>query len=231
MDPRRTPAGSRHRAVTWVTVPFPRRVLIPVCSMLLLAGCFTGERPTLADPAVGGEPGTPTGDAAVDAVLAKLETSDRIVFSATYTITRAVGPVTTTATVSQDASRRSVTIGDIRYLSTANDLTCDLVTATCEPGLLDARVSDTGVTHEFAGGAAARRLRISASRATGPTTAETETVAGYPSTCVTVPVGAGSERYCANDLGVVSRMLAADVTVELTAVSPSATEELFSTVA
>lgn len=207
-----------------------RRVAVFSCSLLMLAGCFTGERPTFAEPTVGGEPGTPTGDANVDAVLTKLETNDRIVFTAEYTVTRLIGPVTTSARVSQDASRRSVTIGDIRFLSVGTDQTCDLVAATCESGLLDARTSDSGVGHQFADATPAQRLRISVTRATAPTAGRLETIAGYPSACVDVPVGTGTETYCANDLGVISRWSAADVTVELLSVSPSAMDELFATV-
>ncbi len=212
-------------------MPILRRVAALSCSLLALTGCFTGERPSIAEPTLGGEPGTPTGDPNLDAVLQKLETGERIVFTAEYAVTRLAGTVESSARVSQDASRRSVTIGDVRFLSAVIDQTCDLVAATCEDGFNDARVSNTGVSHEFADSAAARQLRISATRATGPTVGRLETIAGYPSACVDVPVGAGSETYCANDLGVVSRVIRADVTVELLAVSPSAMDELFATVA
>jgi len=209
-------------------VPIVRRAAALLLVGGLLTGCFSGERPTLAPPSVGGEPGTSTGDANVDAVLAKLERGDRVVFSATYEITRAVGRVTTEAAVTQDATRLSITIGRVRFLSLGTEQTCDLDAQTCEEGWLDARVSDVGVTHGFSSDVPARRLRIAASRKTGPTTAHTETIAGYPAACVDVPVGNGVETYCANDLDVIARWIAADVTVELTALTPSAGDEQFS---
>ena len=46
---------------------------------------------------------------------------------------------------------------------------------------------------------------------------------------MSVPVGSGAELYCANDLDVIARVQAADVGIELTALSPSPAEEQFST--
>ncbi len=193
---------------------------------VLLTGCFTGERPTLTSAAVGGASGAATGDGAVDSVLQRLETPARTAFTASYTIVRRIGEVSTPAQVTGDAEQTSVTIGDIRFL-TGRDQTCALSSASCTSGMADQQVSDTGVTHEFYGPAAARRLRVAKSRATGPTTAHTDTIGGYPAVCVDVPVGPGSETYCANDLGVISRWISADVTVELDSLSPSASAELF----
>ncbi len=214
-------------------MPATRRVALialGVAGPLLLGGCFTGERPTLQPPAVGGEVGTPTGDSGADDVLTRLEQTTRGSFTAGYTITRLLDSVVTPARVSQDATRTSVTVGDVRFLA-ETDQTCDLSAKSCESGMRDNLISDTGVSHEFYDAAAARRLRIALTRATAPTTTRTETIAGYPSSCVDVPLGAGTETYCANDLGVVARWLAADVTVELDAISPSPTEELFSSAA
>ena len=152
-------------------------VLVAVaCS--LLTGCLTGQRPTLEPAEVGGLPGTDTGDANVDAVLQKLERGDQVVFTANYDIVQLVQQRTTEAIVSQDSTRASITIGRVRFLSLGSQQTCDLDTQTCEDGWLDARVSDTGVTHAFYQDAMARRLRISNTRKTGPTTASTETIAG-----------------------------------------------------
>lgn len=203
-----------------------RAAVSVLAGCVLLAGCFTGERPRLSAAAVGGASGVPTGDDAVDSVLRRLEGTARTTLTATYTVVRHIGEVSTPAQVTQDTERTSVTIGDVRFLSD-RDETCNLSSGSCAKGMVDQQVSDTGVTHEFYGPVAARRLRVAKSRATGPTTAHSETIGGYPAVCVDVPVGAGSETYCANDLGVVSRWVSADVTVELDSLSPSASPELF----
>jgi len=206
-----------------------RLVVFALAAAVVLSGCLTGQRPTLEQAAVGGEPGTSTGDPAVDAVLVKLERSERVVFTAGYTITRAVGGVVTQASVTQDASRLSITIGRVRFLDLGDQQTCKLDLGTCESGFLDARVSDTGVQHAFYREAAARRLRVAVTRKTGPTVAHQEaSIAGYPAVCVDVPLGAGAETYCSNDLDVVARWTAADISVELTTLGPAASDDLFS---
>lgn len=206
-----------------------RSVTLAAAAALLLSGCLTGQRPTLAPPSPGGLPGTPTGDANVDLVLAKLERADQVVFTADYQITQAFGQVVTDASVTQDATRTSITVGRVRFLALGSQQTCNLDSGTCEDGWLDARISDVGATHDFYQDAPAQRLRIANARKTGPTTASTETIAGYPAACVDVPVGAGVEQYCANDLDLIARWTSASVNVELTALSPSVTEERFST--
>ncbi len=208
-------------------MPIVRRLVAVASAGLLLSGCFTGQRPTLAPPAVGGLPGMPTGDANIDAVLSRLERGDQVVFTANYTITRSVGSVVTEAIVTQDATRTAITVGRTRFLSLGSLQTCNLDVKTCEEGWLDARISDTGVTHGFYQDVPARRLRVASTRKTGPTTATTETIAGYPAACVSVPIGAGAEVYCANDLDLIARWTAADLQIELTALSPSTAEEQF----
>jgi hypothetical protein len=202
--------------------------LVTGVALSLLAGCFTGERGTLVDPPPGGEAGRPSGDTNADIVLNLLETKPSLAFTARYQLTLNFGGVVSEATITEDAiSRRSVTIGGVRFLSTGIDQTCTTATGVCEAGLLDARTSDLGFTSTFDREVPAKRLRLSTSRKTGPTTATTEVIAGLPATCVTVPVGAGSELYCALETGGLARMDGADVHVELTTYEGVTTEALF----
>ena len=95
-------------------------------AVLAVAGCATGPRPTLEKPAgassdLGGAPGTPSGDAGADGVLSLLEGTDGATFTATYHITRKLGPQETDATVVQAGDTRSITVGDVRFLHTTQD--------------------------------------------------------------------------------------------------------------
>lgn len=197
---------------------------------LALSGCLTGERPTFAEAPIGGEPGTPTGDPNVDAVLQRLEISAEATATASYAVTLSFGSVQTAATVVQDSSRRSVTIGDVRFLWLGSKQTCDLASGTCESGILDARVSDTGVTSDFDAAVPARRLRTAITKKIGDTTGSQEQIADNPSLCVTVPLSGGDEQYCAGDYGIITRWIAADVKVELLTVTPTVDEQFFATV-
>ncbi len=202
--------------------------LVTVAALSLLAGCFTGERGTLVDPPPGGEVGQPSGDVNADIVLNLLETKPSLAFTASYQLTLNFGSVVSEATVTDDAiSRRSVTIGGIRFLSNGIDQTCTIATGVCEQGLLDARTSDVGFTSTFDREMPAKRLRTATSRKSAPTTTTTEVIAGLPATCVTVPLGAGSELYCALETGGLARMDGADVHIELTTYEGVAREALF----
>lgn len=196
--------------------------------VFLLGGCFTGERPTLVDPPPGGEIGQPSGDANADTVLTLLEAPVVQPFTARYELTLRFGGTVTQGAVTEDGfSRRSVTIGGIRYLDTGIRQTCETATGTCEEGILDARTSDSGFTSTFDRLAPAQRLRLAVSRKGGATTASTETVAGLPATCVTVPVGSGTETYCALQVGGIARWDAADLLAQLTSYEGTASEALF----
>lgn len=182
----------------------------------VLTGCMTGERPTFSDtPAV---IGAFTGDAPVDGVLTLFDSVVDAVFTAEYTITPAIG-VPTTATVTQIApgGARSVTIGDIRFITDETGTrTCRLSAGTCEDGILAQRVSDTGITPDFVFGDVAKRLRIDANRNTGDTSTTIVDVLGYPATCVDVPVSGGTKQYCSLLDGVMSSFVGGDVTVSMT---------------
>ncbi len=196
------------------------------------AGCATGPRPHFADDTgsaalLGGNPGSPSGDAAADGVLALLEGANANSFTATYHITRKLGPNETDATVVQDGDRRAITVGDVRFLHTTADETCSVSANTCEPGTLDARISDYSIGSAFWSGGPARALRVTMTRRSGPPVASTQTVGGQSAQCVDVPVGAGVEHYCATDAGPVARWDTAAVKVELTAFSPTADDSVF----
>jgi hypothetical protein len=184
-----------------------------------MAGCALGPRPHLTEEAaaLGGAPGTPSGDAAADRVLGLLEAVGDGPFTATYQVTRKLGPNVTSGTVVQDGDRRSVTVGDVRFLHTEQDATCILSTKACEPGIQDARISDYSIGSAFWAEAPARALRVSMTRRAGAPVASTQTIAGQESKCADVPVGTGVEHYCATAAGPIARWDTAAVNVELTA--------------
>ena len=149
--------------------------------------------------------------------------------TAAYTITTRFGSGSHPATVVRDGNRRSVTIGDVRFLTDGGRQTCDLTTGACEDDLQEQRVSDTGVTSGFWAASPAQALRIALSRATGPTSASTGTVGGQPATCVTVPSGEGDETTCATPAGILARWDTAAIGVELNSFTPTADGAAFQT--
>jgi hypothetical protein len=210
---RCAPSGSR-RGILCLTA---------VALTVGLAGCFTGARPHLADaPAE-------TGDAAVDAVLDRLEHSRTAVFTADYDVLTRFGGLQTPATVVQAAAdRRSITVGDVRFLyDGATTATCLLDTAACS-GTIDAgQISDTQLAPDFYGTSAAARLRRDAGARVDATTASSEVIAGEPATCVAIPVPSSTSTYCALDSGVLARLDAADVVIDMTAYSAQPDEAQF----
>jgi hypothetical protein len=202
-------------------------VLIAVAAVAV--ACATGPRPHFAEDAaaLGGEPGTPSGDAGADRVLGLLEAVGDGPFTATYHITRKLGPNETNAMVVQDGDKRSITVGDVRFLHTDQDVTCVISRKACEPGTLDARISDYSVGSAFWASGPARALRVALTRRSGPSVPSTQTVAGQEAQCVDVPVGAGVEHYCATPGGPVARWDTAAVAVELTGFADSAELDAF----
>ena len=190
--------------------------LFAVVAGIVGGACGVGERPTLVEAgAVGGAPGSPTGNAAADDVLALLEGELPAEVTADYSIVTKLGGTTRPARVVRSGDRLSVTIGDIRFLDDGGEQTCDLTTGSCETGRQEARVSDTAVTSQFYAAAPARVLRVALARATGEPLASSETVAEHPATCVAVPAGQGDERTCATPEGLVALWDTAAVTVQL----------------
>jgi hypothetical protein len=190
---------------------------IAVAAALLLTSCVTGPRPSFVDDDLA--PGTPIGDAPVDAVLSRLENPTTQPFTADYTIlTKATGG-TSTARAAVDVDRRSITISNIRFLIEGSRTgTCNVDSGRCSNSIDDGRVSDIQVTHEFYGEASARRLRADAAQRIGATAPSAATIAGLGATCVSVPVSAaGAATYCVLENGVLARMDNGDVLIELTA--------------
>src|SRR5688500_13978992 len=102
----------------------------------VLSACATGVRPRLAPEL------STTGRAEVAALLDRLGRLGSAVYSADYEVYLPYGDTTTPVTTVQSAAdRRSLTIGDVRYIVDEGAETCDLATGHCEAGLDAARVS------------------------------------------------------------------------------------------
>lgn len=205
------------------STPMKRRRL-PVLALvaLLLTGCFTGKRPYFSDepfPAL-----APTGDAAIDAVLQKLDAATTGPATAAYSVLTKFGNVTHPATVVLDAGSRSVSIGNVRYVeASAGAVTCaEDNSVPCVEGLVATRVSDIGVTIDFYASEAATRLRRDATSMLAPSISHVETIAEQPALCVDVPLAGGVAVYCALDSGLVARVDDGDVAVNLTLFSAAA---------
>jgi len=194
----------------------------------VLAGCFTGQRPSFEST----EPlPTETGNADIDAVLERLDSVSGSVFSADYDILTKMGNVDSTATVVQARpDRRSITINDIRFLyDDAAVATCELTSGECEATINDARVSNVSLGHEFYGPSFAQRLRVDASRRVAEPRGYTITQAGQQALCVDVPVTGGTVTYCALDNGALARYDGADLFIEMTETSDAVDETKFAT--
>ncbi|CAN5577736.1 hypothetical protein BH23ACT3_BH23ACT3_00300 [soil metagenome] len=200
---------------------------VALLASLGLAGCFTGERPTLAEEAA---VGAPVGDPASDAVLERFAAGPDATFTATYEITNNFGPITRDATVVQAPERRrSVTVGHIRYvIDGPSAQTCDLDTGPpCTDRIDDAAISDLQITHQFYSRSVADRLRVDAERRVGPTDGYVVEIAGRTAHCVSVPVSGGSKVYCVLDEGILAQYQGPDVLIVMTGFDPSPDESAF----
>lgn len=192
-----------------------------------LSGCFTGERPTLAEEAT---VGAPVGDPAADGVLELFSGGANSAFTASYEITNNFGPITRDATVVQTADRRrSITIGEVRFvIEGASTATCDLAAGPpCSDSIDDAAVSDLQVTHQFYARSAADRLRTDAARRVGPTDAYEAEIGGRTAQCVSVAVSGGSKVYCVLPEGILAQYQGPDVIISLTGFDPEPDESAF----
>ncbi len=187
-----------------------------------MSGCFTGERPTLAH-----EPST--GYAAVDAVVDRVSALGDAVYTADYDVVTTFDNATTVVRASQSGtSRRSLTIGDVRYIvDGASTRTCTVSTGDCVDTIDDSRVSDVQMTSDFFGTSLSARLRHDAEVATGEPAASTEEILGQTATCTAIPVDAATNTYCVLDNGVLTRLTAGDLVVTMTAYEPGADASLF----
>jgi hypothetical protein len=206
------------------TRPRSRLLVALVVLSGVIAGCFTGERPSFEDES--SERAVTTGNAEIDSVLGLLDSVDDAEFTAGYMIETKFNSVSSTGLVVQAAGkRRSVTVDNddrsVRFIVDGNDeRTCNLATAECEATLNDARISDTQLPHTFYGPAFAQRLRADAQRRIGEPNVYTKSIAGQAAQCVDVAVAGGTKTYCALGSGALAEFVGADVTIELTSYSP-----------
>lgn len=189
---------------------------------IAMSGCFTGERPTLAQ-----QPST--GSAAVDAAIESIDSIGAAVYTAQYEVLTVYSNETTDVSVSQSvAGRRALTIGDVRYLVDGQRTrTCTVSTGECIETVDASRVSDVQMTPDFFGASLSARLRHDASVATAAPTKSTEVIHGQTASCVAIPLEGGPVAYCVFANGVLARLDAADVDVTMTSYSTTADETLF----
>lgn len=210
----------------------PRRgalALAALVPLLALSACQTGKRPSFStDPFVAG---AMTGDANVDAVLTRLDAATKGPATAAYTVLRKYGVQDFTAVVVLDQGRRSVTLGNIRFVETGGTSeTCHLDgSAPCVDGLQEQAASDTGLTIDFYAADMAKRLRRKTQALVGPSVAHDETVAGQHASCVDLPLNGGTAQYCVLDNGLVAHVDDSDVAVTLTSYSDTVDEGAFAT--
>lgn len=191
--------------------------------VVLAGGCAVGPRPTLAEDSSTGYPD-------VDDMLDRLGQLSAAQYSADYAVLLRFGDITTEVSASQsDGDRRSLTIGDVRYVVHGSiTKTCTVSTGACVGEIDAARVSDVQMTPDFFGTSLIARIRLDASRASSEPTATTEVVQGVPAVCVAIPVGGGSTTYCVFENGVLARLDAPDLVATMTGYSPEADETLYS---
>lgn len=206
-----------------------RKLVLVVACIGTLAACFTGERPYFATDPCRDEP---TGDAAIDEVIAKLFAADTALpdYTAGYQAVLRFGNVTSPAFVVVAQGRRSITVNTIRYISqSGRPQTCDLTNGICSSGFDPARISDTGLTVEFYGADSARRLCRDAQAALGPATARDDTIAEQPAKCVDLTLPGGTATYCVLSNGVLAKLVDGDLLVDLLTFSPTVDEGQFAT--
>jgi hypothetical protein len=204
-----------------------RRVLVTALALVSLTACQVGERPYFSEdpfPA-----GLSTGDPNVDTVLDKLDAVGNGPFTAAYAVLRKYGNLEFTALVAVSAGARAVTLGNTRYLQTEPIVqTCKVDRSVpCLNGLVAQSASDTGLTVDFYGADAAKRLRRDTGAKVAPTTLYYETFAEQSATCVDVPLPNGTATYCALDNGLLAKIDDGDVRLVLNLYADDAPLELF----
>jgi len=195
--------------------------------LVVLGGCFTGPRPSPTTEPF--RPGTSSGDPSIDAVLQQLDAVKEGPFTATYTVLTKFGNITRPASVSLGTARRSVTVGDVRFLTNGGvSQTCLLGQANpCTQTLDPARISDTQITPDFYAIDAAKRLRRSATARIGTPIPHTDQIAGQSATCVDIPVPGGVSTYCALTGGPLARLDDGAISITLTQYFLDLDESLF----
>jgi hypothetical protein len=207
----------------------PAAILGALVSASLLAGCFTGKRPSASDDPF--PPGSKTGDPAIDRVLTELDRINTGPYTAEYSVLTRYGNTTRMATVSVDGARRAVTIGDVRFL-TVNDgsHTCLLnTTQPCSTSIDANRVSDTQITPNFYAADAAKRLRRDATSMVAKPVSHIEKIAGQTATCVDVSLPGGTAMFCTLNGGPLARLDDASVSIQLFNYTTSVEDNAFAT--
>lgn len=197
--------------------------------LVLLSGCFTGVRPSSTTEPFPAR--STSGDAAVDKVLAQLDATNDGPYTADYSVLTKFGNTTRLASVAAGVGRRSVTVGNVRFITSEGaSQTCILDKRDpCSSNIEPARISDTQITPDFYATDSAKRLRRSATGRIGSTIAHTAQIAGESATCVDVPVTGGVSTFCALTNGPLARLDDGAVTIELTQYTPAVDESLFAT--
>jgi hypothetical protein len=193
----------------------------------LLTSCFTGKRPSASEDPF--PRGASSGNPSIDQVLTLLDASTSGPYTAEYSVLTKYGNTRRSATVAVDGERRSVTIGDVRFITVGSASgTCLLNTANpCSTTIDPARVSDTQITPTFYAADAAKRLRRDATSIIGDALLHVDTIGGQSSTCVDVPLPGGTAVFCAMSGGPLTRLEDASVSIEMTSFASTVDESLF----
>lgn len=207
-----------------------QRRALALALLILLAGCFTGKRPSLVREPFPAR--SSSGDQSIDQVLAQLDAVNNGPYTADYTVLTKFGNITHQASVSVDATRRSVTVGTVRFLTINGAAeTCLLgEAATCSSTIDPARISDTQITPDFYAADAAKRLRRSAVDLIGKPVSHVEKIAGQSTTCVDVPLAGGTSVFCVLANGPLARLVDGAVAINLTKFEAAVDESEFATV-
>ena len=199
-----------------------------VVVLALLSGCFTGKRPSTTTRPFSA--GSSTGDPAIDQVLAQLDTVNDGPYTADYSVLTKFGNTTHAAHVAVDGPRRSITVGNVRFLTlNGTSHTCLLGETACSSTIDPARISDTQITPGFYAPDAATRLRRNAVDRTAPPVSHVEKIAGQSATCVDVPVAGGTSVFCVLAKGPLARLDDGAVAINLTQFAPTVDEASFAT--
>jgi hypothetical protein len=183
---------------------------------------MTGDRPTLAQE-------TSTGYPAVDDLVDRIGDLGEARYTAHYDVLVRYGEVSTTASASQsDENRRSLTVGDIRYVTHAQIAkTCTVSTAACVPQIDPTRVSDVMMTPDFFGTSLVARVELDATRAIAEPVVTVEQTDGGEATCVAIPITDATTTYCVLENGVLTRLDGPDLVVTMTSYSDEVDELLY----
>jgi hypothetical protein len=220
------------RAGSRTSIPYiqaMRHCAATLALLVVLGGCLTGQRPSLTTEPF--PPRASSGDPSIDQVLAQLDAVNQGPYTAAYTVLTKFGNTTHPASVAIGPDRRSVTVGDVRFLtSNGSSQTCILnTTQSCSKTIDPARISDTMITPDFYAADAAKRLRRTAADRIGTPVSHVDQIAGQSATCVDVPVPNGTSVYCVLANGPVARIDDGAVSINLTQYTPAVDESLFAT--